>query len=292
MFKESFKTYWKNMKYFIMVLGILFLTLLISTSFFARSTYNSITVITEELSKYISLHNMSFEPIVQSFQGKGNFFTALGSVIGTYAGFAGELVTELGLGVVKIAGALLVFVILSIVGIFVSHDVVFILSRYSKEANNILEVWFELYVKNVLIVIALVLIVYFISVPFLSTFGLILLALFPIIYCILSLIGEWIAAGRERPAFGNVVNVKNVCILFVEDIIVLLISIAIASVIFLLFGALVGFYSGLTLLILAAVSISLNAQAFVFGENSWVNYLPDEAEKKEEKKEEEKPVEG
>ena len=284
MFKESFKTYWKNMKYFIMVLGILFLTLLISTSFVARSTYNSISVISEELAKYISLHNMSFEPIAQSFQGNGNFFTALGGVIGTYAGFAGELVSELGLGVVKIAGALLVFVILSVIGIFISHDVVFILSRYSREANNILEVWFELYVKNVLIIIALVLIAYFLSVPFLNKLGLVLLILFPITYCILSLIGEWIAAGRERPAFKNVVNVKNVCILFAENIIVLLISLAIAAVIFLLFGALVGFYSGLTLLILAAVSISLNAQAFVFGENSWVNYLPDEVEKKEEEK--------
>ena len=284
MFKESLKTYWKNMRYFIMVLGILFLTLLISTSFVARSTYNSISVISEELAKYISLHNMSFEPIAQSFQGKGNFFTALGGVIGTYAGFAGELVSELGLGVVKIAGALLVFVILSIIGIFISHDVVFILSRYSKEANNILEVWFELYVKNVLIIIALVLIVYFLSVPFLNKLGLVLLILFPIIYCILSLIGEWIAAGRERPAFKNVVNVKNVCILFAENIIVLLISLVIAAVVFLLFGALVGFYSGLTLLILAAVSISLNAQAFVFGENSWVNYIPDEAAKKAEEK--------
>ena len=276
MFKESFKTYWKNMRYFIMVLGILFLTLLISTSFVARSTYNSISVISEELAKYISLHNMSFEPIVQSFQGKGNFFTALGGVIGTYAGFAGELVTELGLGVVKIAGALLVFVILSIIGIFISHDVVFILSRYSKEANNILEIWFELYVKNVLIITALILIVYFLSVPFLNKLGLVLLILFPIIYCILSLIGEWIAAGRERPAFKNVVNVKNVCILFAENIIVLLISLAIATVVFLLFGVLVGFYSGLVLLILAAVSISLNARAFVSGENSWANFLPDE----------------
>ena len=284
MFKESFKTYWKNMKYFIMVLGILFLTLLISTSFVARSTYNSISVISEELTKYISLHNMSFEPIAQSFQGKVNFFTALGGVIGTYAGFAGELVSELGLGVVKIAGALLVFVILSVIGIFISHDVVFILSRYSKEANNILEVWFELYVKNVLIIIALVLIAYFLSVPFLNKLGLVLLILFPIIYCILSLIGEWIAAGRERPAFKNVVNVKNVAILFAENIIVLLISLVIAAVVFLLFGALVGFYSGLTLLILAAVSISLNAQAFVFGENSWVNYIPDEAAKKAEEK--------
>lgn len=276
MFKESLKTYWKNMKYFIMVLGILFLTLLISTSFVARSTYDSVSVIADQLTQYIAANNMSFEPIAQAFKGNGNFFNAVGGVINSYAGFATTAVAQIGLGVVKFAGAILVFVILSVIGIFISHDVVFILSRYNRESNNILEVWFELYVKNVLIIIALVLIAYFLSVPFLNKLGLVLLIIFPIIYCLLSLIGEWIAAGRERPAFKNVVNVKNVCILFAENIIVLLISLAIAAVIFLLFGALVGFYSGLALLILAAVSISLNAQAFVFGENSWVNYLPDE----------------
>ena len=284
MFKESLKTYWKNMKYFIMVLGILFLTLLISTSFVARSTYDSVSVIADQLAQYIAANNMSFEPIAQAFKGNGNFFNAVGGVINSYAGFATTAVAQIGLGVVKFAGAILVFVILSVIGIFISHDVVFILSRYNRESNNILEVWFELYVKNVLIIIALVLIAYFLSVPFLNKLGLVLLIIFPITYCLLSLIGEWIAAGRERPAFKNVVNVKNVCILFAENIIVLLISLAIAAVIFLLFGALVGFYSGLTLLILAAVSISLNAQAFVFGENSWVNYLPNEADKKEEEK--------
>lgn len=52
-----------------------------------------------------------------------------------------------------------------------------------------------------------------------------------------------------------------------------------------MFGSTLLMALGVLLIHAAVVSVSLNAQAFLFGGRSWVNYLPDENKQVEEKKE-------
>ena len=279
MIKESMKTYWKNMRYLIMVLGILFVTLLISTSVFARGTMETINAVATEVSGYIESNNLSFATIGPALEKGGNFFNELGRILGNFAGLAGTFIAGVGVGIIRIIGAGIAFVVIFIIGIFVSHDIVFIMARYNKENRGIMEAWFEIYVKDILIILYILVVVYFLSVPFLQIPGLVLSALFPVSYCFLSLLGEWLAVGKGRPKFTSVITAKNVLILFVENIIAMLISGVLGVIVCLLMGAIVGIFVGLALTILAAVSVSLNAQAFLFGENSWVNYIPVEDKK-------------
>ena len=283
MFKEAMKTYWKNMKYVLTVLGILFVTLLIGLTIFFNSAGVSVQQVRDEITAYAGENDFSGDRISEAITGESNekIGDAIAGTIVTYANMAGVIAKSLGVGLLKIIGAIILFLVIEVIGIWLCHDIIFILARYNREKDNILEVWFELYVKNVLVLISAGIIAYIFSFEKIQIVGIVLACAYPLIYCFISLLSEWIAAGRERPKFTKVVTFKNTLILFAENLVVILISIAIAIACFYLFGLLVSFYVVLTLLILTAVSISLNAQAFIFGSNAWKNYLPDKTKEEE-----------
>lgn len=263
MIKASVKTYWKNMRFLIMILGILFIFLLVGLTLLANGAAESVSTIGKELGNYIAENSLSFEPIGQAFQGEGHFFEALGTVAGNYAGYALTFVTNLGIGVLKIAGDVVIFVILFLLGIVVCHDVVFVLAR-NKEKRGAIEAIFELFVRNVFVIFYFLLVGYFFYVPFLKVVGIVFLCAYPIAFCFLTLLAEWLVAGRERPQFTGVVTIKNIFLLFLENVIVLLISAVIGVLMYIFFGALIGFFLELALLILGNVSVALNGQAYVF----------------------------
>ncbi len=264
MIKASLKTYWKNMRFLIMILGILFITLLVGTTLLVNGASESISTIGKELGNYISENSLSFEPIGHAFQGKGNFFDALGSVTGNYVGYVLTFISNLGIGVLKLARDILIFVVLLLIGIVVSHDVVFMLAR-NKAKRGAVEAIFEIFVRNVFMILYFVLIGYFFYVPFLKIVGTVFLCVYPIAFCFLTLLAEWLVAGKDRPGFTSVVTIKNILVLFVENVIVLLISTVLGVLMYILFGALIGFFLDLAILILGNVSVTLNGQAYVFG---------------------------
>ena len=264
MIKASLKTYWKNMRFLIMILGILFITLLLGTTLLVNGAAESISTIGKELGNYIAENSLSFEPIGQAFQGKGNFFDALGSVTGNYAGYVLTFISNLGIGVLKIARDIVIFTVLFLIGIVVSHDVVFVLAR-NKAKRGAVEALFEVFVRNVFMILYFVLIGYFFYVPFLKIVGTVFICAYPIAFCFLTLLAEWLVAGKNRPGFTSVVTIKNILVLFIENVIVLLISSVLGVLIYIFFGALIGFFLDLAILILGNVSVTLNGQAYVFG---------------------------
>lgn len=264
MIKASLKTYWKNMRFLVMILGILFITLLLGTTLLVNGAAESISTIGKELGNYIAENSLSFEPIGQTFQGKGDFFDALGSVTGNYVGYVLTFVSNLGIGVLKIARDILIFAVLFLIGIVVSHDVVFVLAR-NKAKRGAVEALFEVFVRNVFMILYFVLIGYFFYVPFLKIVGTVFICAYPIAFCFLTLLAEWLVAGKNRPGFTSVVTIKNILVLFIENVIVLLISSVLGVLMYIFFGALIGFFLDLAILILGNVSVTLNGQAYVFG---------------------------
>lgn len=264
MIKASLKTYWKNMRFLVMILGILFITLLLGTTLLVNGAAESISDIGKELGNYIAENSLSFEPIGQAFQGKGDFFDALGSVTGNYVGYVLTFVSNLGIGVLKIARDILIFAVLFLIGIVVSHDVVFVLAR-NKAKRGAVEALFEVFVRNVFMILYFVLIGYFFYVPFLKIVGTVFICAYPIAFCFLTLLAEWLVAGKNRPGFTSVVTIKNILVLFIENVIVLLISSVLGVLMYIFFGALIGFFLDLAILILGNVSVTLNGQAYVFG---------------------------
>ncbi len=281
MIKESITTHLKNMRYLIVVLGILFVIILACISIFAKGTTDSISGVTSQILEYLNENSLSFAPVGDAIKEGGSFFKALGEVLGNYSGFFGTIVSGVSFGLVGVAGTVIVALILLLVGLFISHDIIFVMARYNKESRNIIEAWFEIFVRNVLVLLNLLLIVYCFYMKSLYYAGVVLLILFPVSYCFLSLLGEWLAAGSERPRFSDVITLKNVALLFLENLISIILSIILSAIIFFLFGGIIGFFVGMALMILGLVSVSLNAQAFLFGDNTWVLYMPKEEVKTE-----------
>lgn len=276
MIKESLKTYFKNMRYLIVVLGILFVIVLACTSIFAKGTIDSVSDVVSQIMNYLGANSLSFAPVGEAVKGGGSFFKALGEVLANYSGFFGTVISGVSFGIVGIASTLIIALVLFLIGLFICHDIVFIMARYNKESRNIIEAWFELFVRNVLVTLNLLLIVYCFYKSSLYYAGIILLILFPISYCFLSLLGEWLAVGSGRPPFTKVITIKNVALLFLENLISIILSVILSVIVFFLFGGLMGFFVGMALMILGLVSVSLNAQAFLFGDDSWIIYMPEE----------------
>ena len=261
---QSQKKYWQNMRYLLMVLGILFFTVLVCTTLLINGTIASISALSGNLNEYMAANSLSFEPIGQAIQGNGNFFDALGDVFGGYAGLASTFIAGMGAGLLRFAGDLIVFIIIFFLGILISRDAVFILSRFTRETRGAVETWCEMRIKNVLILLYIVLIVYCFYVQFTSAIGIILLVLFPFVYVFLSLLGEWLSAGKYRPKFKAVITWKNMLVLLLENLILSAISLVIIVLLNVFLGLLVGLFTGIAILIMKSAAISLNAQAMIF----------------------------
>ena len=93
--------------------------------------------------------------------------------------------------------------------------------------------------------------------------ALIMLCAFPVVYCFISLVIEWIAAGKCRPAFKDAVSIKNILILLLNDIIVLALAAAVGLLLVYIAGVLVGIFGVIAILIIGMASVTINAAVFV-----------------------------
>ena len=287
MFKACMKTYWKNIKYVFSILGILFLTILLTGSVLVTGTGKRIQYMTDEIKTVTNDTDLTFNRIRDSLidetkeispeealddikngnteqRAKETFGEALAGTVSNYANYAGEILAIIG---TTLIGLLIVFIVavgVFVLGIFASHDIVFFFARYDIKNRNFFKVWLELVLKD-LIILASFLIVLFCAIK-IPVAGVIMLALYPLLFCYLSMLSTWLTAGENRPSYKEFVTFKNVMILFGSDIVIILISVLVAGLMVLITNWFVGIIIGIALLIMTALTVSLNASAYIFGE--------------------------
>ena len=282
------KNYLRDFKYVFSILGILFLALIISSSSLVTGTKNRINYMTNEIKTITNDTDLTFERIRNALIDEGKeispeeavtdikngkagekvretFGEALAGTVSNYANYAGEILRVIGTTVAGLLIIVIRFVILLAVGILLSHDIPFFFARYEINDRNFFRVLLELVLRN-LMVLASFLIVALAAWKLPPVVGIILLALYPLLYCFLSMLATWITAGKNRPAFKQFVSFKNVLILFGVDLIEILITALIAGLVVLVSNWFIGIIVGLALLILAALCVTLNSTAYMFEE--------------------------
>lgn len=262
MIKKAILKFFNNLKYSFMVLGILFAALLLGLSFIYAGTGKAIEHSKTEISTLFKSSDLSMSRIEDSIRTLDPELIAgaVEDTEATYEKFYEDLKVLLQNGAVNIAIVLAIFLAIQLIAMAVGHDVVYFKSRYSKTGKGFLT-WLKLFIKNILVLAMIAGIIYLYTNN--ENAAIITACVFPIFYCFMSLMIEWIAAGKGRPKFTNVVTLKNILILLLEDVIILVLAAAFGYILILLFNMLVGFYGLITILIIGMATISVNAAVFV-----------------------------
>lgn len=69
--------------------------------------------------------------------------------------------------------------------------------------------------------------------------------------------------GFKKVAYKEIVNIKNVALLWLSNLIIFAVTCALAAIDFVIFNAVVGFFIAVPLIEISVMVISLNAEAYV-----------------------------
>ena len=264
MIKEAILKFFSNLKYSFMVLGILFFALLIGFSFIYTGTGKVLKNTGTEISSLITSSDLSLKAVEDSIAtlDPDRIYSSIEDTKLKFEHFYEDLKLLLQNSGINLVIVLAIFLLIQFIAMAVGHDVVYFKSRYSKAGKPFLT-WLKLLIKNIIVLAIIGGILYVYIYLKNENAAIVLACMFPIFYCFMSLLIEWIAAGKGRPKFCRVVSVKNILILLLEDVIIILLSALLGYLLILLFSILVGFYGSITILIVGMATISVNAAKFI-----------------------------
>lgn len=255
MFKTCMKNYFHNLKYIFTVLGVMFLAFMTGVSAFFRQTGLSLSTLSENISEAVKSTDFSL------FGVEGGFF----QVLANYGGFTLEFLGSILAGVAGIALAVLFFFLIQAVGVYVSNLIVILYERYDIHHDNVFKVILEQLCRSILILIFLILI-FLLAVYVAPTVGMVLLVLYPLLYCFVALLSAWLTAGKTcRKKWKDFVTFRHMLALFASNVLQILITFAVGSLSLSLFNSLVGIPVCVALFVLAASTTNLNAYAMLYG---------------------------
>lgn len=266
MFKLCMKNYFKNLKYVLLVLGIMFIAYLMGTSFFFKTASNNIQDFAAQISAITK--NTDFN----LFGVKGGFF----QVITNYAEFLKEILGNLLGAAIKLLMSLLAFILIQVIGVWIADMVSFFIGRHNVNHDNVLKVIMEQLFRAfcMIIVLALVFVVMFKVNIYV---GLVLLALGILWHPFVSLFCAWFTAGKdERPKWSQCVRFSNMMWLLLSNVVQIIITIAIIAILFTVLDALPAIVVSIAFLEILSVSRNLNAYTMVY--NGTYESLPEVSE--------------
>lgn len=284
MIKNGILNYLKNLKHFFTPLGTIFLGILFGLSFLfsgfnsqVNKATNEIQIITQETN--ISINDLK-DCVIESFADvpweepieaiklitssewiNGTLKVNISNTIENYQLYAKDIedvIVNAVSGYVKYIIAFFICIGLGLIGGFFLTK--YLIRRRIAKRNF----WKFLLITLIdcLLVTGLVsLCLWFISLWKPSIIISSLLSI--IIFGFISLFEAYLIHGYKNIPFKNVVNVKNVFLLYISNILIYLIALAISSIAILITNQLVGTFIALPLLIVGVIVISLNAEAYI-----------------------------
>lgn len=298
MFGKCIKNYFSCLRYVFGVLGILFLALLIGSGAFIKGTQSEIRTMTEKLSEATGAADLSVSSVTKAirdgFNGEltadesgsaienvdaddnrmisgsevqtvvvNSITSAVKETVDNYTEYLAEVGTIVSEAITAILSLLAVFVFIQIIGIVVGRGSVLFCARADIEHRNPMHLIIAGSLHQLFIFAVLIFICWVSSL--IPIAGVILICLYPILYCIVSLWGANITINKKkRASMKDVLSVKNVLMLFLGNIVEIVISFAIAVGIAYISNAIIAFYLLLSLGIVSAAAVSLNSDTIVY----------------------------
>ena len=258
------KKYFSGMKNLMLVMGTIFLVLLFGITVFSKGLTYSVGLTSTEIVTDISNSDLTFNRVFNVLSGQSgeDLFAAVNGVVKNFTDFGNSIQDRLGTGVNRLITCAVIFGVIFVIGILIAYCTAYCVGLPDRKKRNIILTWLGSLLKC-LIILALLAgcIMLTINAQTQNT-GLILLALFPLLLCFLTLLLEWIFAGKSRSPFTKVVTVGHTAALLLVFIITIVITVVIAAALIYFFGLLSGVFLSLSLVILVFVTLSLNAYSF------------------------------
>jgi len=186
-----------------------------------------------------------------------------------YIAYASEIIAYIAAAIAGIIVALLTFVIIQIVGLFISDFTITVYGRYDLSHDNVFKIILEQLVRAGFIIIWVAL---SIGMTVLNVYvGLAFFVFYPLVFCYIALFSAWLTTPKEvRPEYSSYVTFKNMLIMLGTNILQLLMSIAITVLIYFICGIIIAVVCGLALLVLAFANANLNAYAFLYNAPGYI----------------------
>lgn len=283
MYIKCLKNYGHALRYVFFIMGILFMMLLIGISVFRKNTSDSFNSMVTNISDITGNTDLSFnvvwDAITESFAesdknemakdisvegayDKSNDLVsdAFSKVIDNYTNYASEIAVQIGIFVETIFISFVIIICLQIFGLIVGENVTAILvgrAVLQKRSSGVMGKLLNR-VCGWIYKIAVILIIV-ISLSIVPLGGIILILLYPLINCFMSLLSCYITYGKGRPKFKQVCSIKNIFILFFADLTTIILAIVIALIVFKFISFMAAFYIMISLFAVTAASNRINA---------------------------------
>ena len=280
MFKKCIKNYFHSLRYVLVILGAMFLTLMIGISIFINGSKNAISNMTDSVKTITHDTDLSFDEVKEALKDTfgvkddvslttgaedvvtHDISTALENVVTNYTTYAAEVVETVAIAVGKILLYIGFFFFIQILGLIFGHDLTYYFVRYDIKSRNIFAVILERLFRSIVVFLYLLFMVFVLMK--LPIVGFILVLIYPFVYCIWSLLCAWVTGGKKRPSFKSVVNFPNIFALFFGNLVAIVITIILGIVIGFVFNGIVAVLIMIALFVVASVANTLNASLFVF----------------------------
>lgn len=287
MIKQGVVNFFKNLKYFFTPLGTIFLGVLFGVCFLFSGFKTQVAVAAKDIQTITEEANISVDDlkncVVDSFSQlnwnrpldalkkatskewlDGTLKVNLENTIENYKLYAEDIERAVKKAISGYAKYVVAFALCALLGLIGGFFLTGFLIRRNIARRNFWKMLLVTLVDSILTAGATALTLWLTmlwkpSVLVASVIGI-------IIYGFISLFEAYLVHGNKKLPFGQIVNIKNIFKLFVANMVIYLISMAIAGLAVALTNEFVGAFIGLPLLIVGIIVISLNAEVYVKGE--------------------------
>ena len=245
-------------------MGIIFLVLLFDITVFSKGIIYSVGLTGSEIVTDVNNSDLTFNRVfnVLSGQSSEDISSAVKGIENNFINFGNSIQDRLGTGVNRLISCAIIFGAIFVLGILIAYCTAYCVGLPDRKSRNIILTWLGSFLKCLIVLALLAGCIMLTFNAQTQNIGLILLLLFPVLLSFLTVLLEWIFAGKSRSAFTKVVTVGHVAALLLVFIITILITAVIAAVLLYFFGLLSGIFLSLSLVILVFVTLSLNAYSF------------------------------
>ncbi len=284
MIKNGILNFLKNLKHIFTPLGTLFLGVMFGICFLVSGFKTQVNLATtqirqitaeadisyESLKKCVidSFSEISFEDPIEAIKTltsqewlNGTLKANLENQFQNYADFAIDIERAVISAINGYSVYIVMFVICSVLGLVGGYFLTRFLIRRSIAKRSFLKYILVSVLDGFLTAGVAGLMVY---LTMLWTPSIFITSIFSIILCgVVSLFEAYVIHAYKAVPIKNIVNIKNIFALFASNLLIYLIALIISMIMFAITNAVVGWFITLSLLIVAFIVVSLNAEAYV-----------------------------
>ena len=231
MFKACFLNFFKNLKYVLVEMGVMYFALLLGFDYFFRKIGAGFEAFKEAFDQMMA--NEEPEMLIEGF-------------------------TEIAEGFMQ--GAALFFII-QLLGLLVGYVLIMLFSRSEIERRNIFKVLLNAIVDGIILVVFIILLTWISSLA--SWGGILALLLFLPLYSAGTLFGSYVNHGLKAVTFKKAVSFRNIIKLSICNLLIVVATIVLALLCWAVFNVIIAIVLGISIFVVDICTISLNADSFV-----------------------------